>query len=678
MAPHSNIPYNPADLGASNTLLPEDVFGHVDLATLSDIHKFLRESEMQDDIELAAWVQANYLHGQIEDHSTAIIRTAQGFGQLDRAFRRVRSLTNKAQEKWPFFDRNFKQMSTTTVRNNARGEAAPGVKYSIEASKEISMTAAGQQHISVSNGLDTPKDSPVPQLQVPFGTARPSRFQARKSQFPGPARRSRLASSDLPPKPTQLPEPNQKSQQQEVITPQELPNQTDISSEPSGQAMKQPEAVQAEATQSDAPRVEATPGADSVIGKESPLSSPPIGSQSRDSSAMLSQEQEADTVRDTSHGKVRGPNGRYLPSNEVSPATKKVAKPKKPKKGGHKPGLKPAKTEEPLTSKAVSGESAVEGTEENVSTNTQSSSSMASTEEPEGTGEIVVQGTDTVTSPDIKNEEQQVETGTTSDTRVTAAYLLAAEADAVPSNLDRLPPSSRKTYKRKSEPTAPSSARKRGKFGGIVGRPRRSDQLKLSQEEPVAEIQQEPQMQTRRKTRHSAAANMGSTGVATITPTPKANMELSAQEEGVVMSGAEGDMHATAGHEEPEPDASKVSAHSAAPSPPPNSEVDILDAALTATYSLAPSQSVTSSASLATPDPAVADGKEAAYLPGHVELIARITTANGKMEVPISEDQVNTDEVKMIRKYAEWNAAESAVPVPYAQFRKIFSFVKDS
>jgi len=155
MAP-PKVPYNPADLGAPNTLLPEEVFGHVDLATLSDIHRFLRESELQDDIELATWVQENYLHGHSEDQSTAIIRTAQGFGQLDRAFRRVRSLTNKAQDKWPFFDRNFKQMSSTTVRNNARGEAAPGVMYSNDGTQEIPK-AAGQQHISTSNGLGTPK-----------------------------------------------------------------------------------------------------------------------------------------------------------------------------------------------------------------------------------------------------------------------------------------------------------------------------------------------------------------------------------------------------------------------------------------------------------------------------------------------------------------------------------------
>jgi hypothetical protein len=48
--------------------------------------------------------------------------------------------------------------------------------------------------------------------------------------------------------------------------------------------------------------------------------------------------------------------------------------------------------------------------------------------------------------------------------------------------------------------------------------------------------------------------------------------------------------------------------------------------------------------------------------------------APGMMEVPIAPEQLNGDEEKMIRKYAEWNAQPNAVPVPYAQFRQIFSF----
>lgn len=154
MGSSPNIPYNPAAHSAPATLLPEEVFGHIDVATLADIHRYLRESEAQDDIDLAAWIHDNYLYGIGKDQATAIIRTAHGFAQLDRAYRRVRSLTNKAQDKWPFFDKNFKEMSSATVRNNARGEAAPGVLYAVDSTPNAIPSTEQLGTSSASNGLD--------------------------------------------------------------------------------------------------------------------------------------------------------------------------------------------------------------------------------------------------------------------------------------------------------------------------------------------------------------------------------------------------------------------------------------------------------------------------------------------------------------------------------------------
>lgn len=134
-------------------MLPEEVIGHIDLRTLTDIHRYLCESELQEDIELAAWMWENYLDGLQNGSSTAEIRTAQAFGKLDRAYRRVRSLTNKAQDKWPFFDRNFKEMSSATVRNNARGEAAPGIMYPIDGLQRKShLTGLSSKGTTKSNG----------------------------------------------------------------------------------------------------------------------------------------------------------------------------------------------------------------------------------------------------------------------------------------------------------------------------------------------------------------------------------------------------------------------------------------------------------------------------------------------------------------------------------------------
>ncbi|KAF2031628.1 hypothetical protein EK21DRAFT_62731, partial [Setomelanomma holmii] len=107
--------------------LPEHVDGFIDLPTLVDIHRFLCQSTLEDDLALAAWVKKNYLYEPIGVAGGREIRTTEGFSKLDRAYRRVRSLTNKAQDKWPFFTRNWRAMSSTTVRNNARGEVASGV-----------------------------------------------------------------------------------------------------------------------------------------------------------------------------------------------------------------------------------------------------------------------------------------------------------------------------------------------------------------------------------------------------------------------------------------------------------------------------------------------------------------------------------------------------------------------
>ncbi len=129
MATITNTLHSMSDSNAAIVELPEHVYGFIDLKTLADIHRYLAESEMEDDILLARWVLENYLFestGQVG----GTIRTTEEFSQLDRAYRRVRSLTNKAQDKWPFFDKNWKEMSSITVRNNARGEIAPGITYS--------------------------------------------------------------------------------------------------------------------------------------------------------------------------------------------------------------------------------------------------------------------------------------------------------------------------------------------------------------------------------------------------------------------------------------------------------------------------------------------------------------------------------------------------------------------
>ncbi len=103
--------------------LPETVEGYIDLQTLGKIQEALCESQDLDDVSLAAWIKENYLFepiGKTEDGRP--IRSREGFQKLDKAYKRVRLLTNRAQDKWPFFDRSWKKMSATTVRQVAQGE----------------------------------------------------------------------------------------------------------------------------------------------------------------------------------------------------------------------------------------------------------------------------------------------------------------------------------------------------------------------------------------------------------------------------------------------------------------------------------------------------------------------------------------------------------------------------
>lgn len=107
----------------------------------------------------------------------------------------------------------------------------------------------------------------------------------------------------------------------------------------------------------------------------------------------------------------------------------------------------------------------------------------------------------------------------------TSSYILAAEAEAVASNLDRLPPGLvRRPTKRKSE-EVPLDQRKRGRHGGVIGRPRKSEtrspgtihdvnkdaekkgHLLAHEEAQVRDMEEEPQMVTRRTTRRSTTSN---------------------------------------------------------------------------------------------------------------------------------------------------------------------------
>ena len=446
----------------------------------------------------------------------------------------------------------------------------------------------------------------------------------------------------------------------------------------------------------------------------------------RPSSKPIADPEVEPPVQDAGAGKVRGPNGRYLPRDDINPGSKKT---KKPKKGFQsRKSMRNAEKIESSVPKAISGEpEAAPAEDEDFSAGVQSSSPPAlgqEAEEQNGVEEeanmlpvtsiVVPPATDAVARSTTIHEPEVREEEAASDPGPVPAYLLAAEADAVLSNLDRLPPNSRKSNKRKSEPVVQSGDRKRGKHGGIVGRPRKSEQCRgqNSHQEPVPpqkeaalDAGEAPQMTTRRATRQAAAAKPQtdvpveqhtyiSKGSPMLTSNPG---EQSARDEDEVMGGVGDDAPAT--HEKsfaPTPDAMEVHATPSSTLegfslPPQTSNNHLLSVGLDMTRPFAlpqpgsrPQPYQSPYQPIPSPPPSASVAKEAmnngavsVYLPGHVEYFARIRTGNGDtMDLTIEEDQLESNEVKMIRKYAKYNAEPGVVPVSYAQFRQIFAFAK--
>ncbi|KAF1943318.1 hypothetical protein EJ02DRAFT_511021 [Clathrospora elynae] len=779
MAPGSNTTYNPSQI---LTVLPEEVFGYVDLETLADIHRYLRESELSEDTDLARWIRENYLYMNLNYQGSGSIRTTEGFAQLDRAYRRVRSLTNKAQDKWPFFDRNFKQMSSTTVRNNARGEAAPGVMYHDEGARRSS--GIGRPFApSVTNGSETPNG---PGLQAPFGTQKPSRYQVKKQKYQRPTQQIPVPlSSDLQKKPQERPksengfvppeQPASNSIAPEATSLQELPKYTVTEnkrqkniSESDGPTIPQ---------SSDAALVSEEPEVARADSEVSIWKLADKAVSNRDSG--LSEEPDVNPIPDAGGGKVRGPNGRYLPKDMPSLISKRSRKSHRLRvlyvKKAEFTKAKLAVSEDPECISSVTTPAEDESVFADVQTPSPSaheSDQMGKEElkEQEEQEEQEVHDQDcqgindgiTVTQPimfSVVNSEQYEEVANEEGEEVAHEFdsipaYLAAEADPVPSNLDRLPPSARRDNKRKSEPVSQLGQRKRGRYGGIVGRPRKSEQAaqagEVLQEQLSANTEEEIGVKTRRSTRRSAVATeaIAQTPPAIETekqpepvdandkelPEPvdedddddyekeqlvpvieydrKEEVEDEAMEQPELIVNMDEDEvmediveQDTAGHgvKSPasasklaptKPAAASMQSKISAPGPPPESHQPTLPLQTimhpnnqtsskrpngTGPVS-APSQNNSSGASATTTgvtaDGATTYGAGPAHPPGQVEYFARIHTFTGTVEVPIAADQLDNDEEKMIRKYAEWNSQRGAMPIPYAQFQQLFAFAK--
>jgi hypothetical protein len=68
------------------------------------------------------------------------------------------------------------------------------------------------------------------------------------------------------------------------------------------------------------------------------------------------------------------------------------------------------------------------------------------------------------------------------------------------------------------------------------------------------------------------------------------------------------------------------------------------------------------------------NGAATVQVGGKVEYFARVHTATGVVEVPVTVEDLS-DDVEIIQKYADWMEKES-VPITYHTFKSIFGFAK--
>jgi hypothetical protein len=210
----------------------------------------------------------------------------------------------------------------------------------------------------------------------------------------------------------------------------------------------------------------------------------------------------------------------------------------------------------------------------------------------------------------------------------TPIFTLAAESEAVFSNLDRLPPGSSRNKKRKSDPTTqegPKPKRARPSSSSPESKKKSQDSSSIA----AAEEEEAPGMSTRRATRRSAAK------VEETTPSRSAPKQPTLEKE-----------------EERTEDLEDKTI------------VDIKSP-------LALGLLKTISEEVSKPAPETPSEPTSV---AKVEFFARVPTPTGMVEVPVLKDGLQKD-LKIIDKYAEWMEKEGT-EISFHAFKSIFGLAK--
>ncbi|KAJ4378915.1 hypothetical protein N0V86_005791 [Didymella sp. IMI 355093] len=586
--------YTPAGGDPKVMNLPEHVDGLIDLDILVKIHECLSESKFEDDRALGVWVKANYMQEPMDlsEEKARLIRNSEGFANLDKAYRRARTLSGKAQDRWPFLNKDGKKLSSTLIKNAILGDAAMGVVR-----KESS---GGVRDNPMSNILDGHRDNNL----------RPSRPRAS------------LSANNL-----------SRHQAQELKSPQ-----------PADQLHQQ-------GTGQKAHRQDHSP-----VSKSNSMTDTPSLDGIANGTPL-----PVEDLRDAGSGKVRGPNGRYVNKDNPSPPAKKKSNIKRVKKSRTRADL--------------------EGDSEETA-----ESSDKEVEEPKELSRSVPVSSENGREASQDNSEPSVNvhsaTAATYDFPVSA--ILAAEAEAVPSSLDRLPTGYYAHKKRKSESNISrgGSKRPRGSRGGVLGRPRKSetlaDRAKLEPEEGENMEVEEPTPQpvpqpgtpasapARRSSRKSAASALESS-----TPWDPTG--------DVLFSGVSQKQPARRNTETLTNGTARAFGPAKANTPSSINQKfksAVKDAVNGAPFATPAKSSATQAALRKTlaSNKRVSFSPEIQAEPDNVKFFARITTAVGVQEVPLLQEDL-THEVGLVKSYAEW-LDDGKEPVSFEMFKNIIKHAR--
>ncbi|KAJ8114998.1 hypothetical protein OPT61_g3254 [Boeremia exigua] len=606
--------------------LPGHVDGFVDVDILVDIHTSLIESEKSDDTSLAQWIKINYLQDPLIETGRRV-RDAEGYANIDKAYRRVRQLTGKAKDKWPFFDINWKKMGSTVVKNAILGIAAAGAFHS-DGSGEL-------RDMSMSNGFGDQPDHDLEtlRLQRPSSEANNAGYQTRAQK---------LQQS-----------PNRASARQR--TARQTANRQGLLFRDFSLSLSQ------SPTESDSDL--------EITSLDKREDTPALDSKPKDTMPSV------DALRDAGAGKVRGPHGRFVNKDKPSPpaanksSTTKLVRTTRTKAA---PGIE-------IEEDGISSSKGIM-----VSETRHEVTSISS----EGKGEGIRHDSESSTGA---LSAEAVSSDSASHLPVSA--VLAAEAEAVPSNLDRLPPGlMHKKRKSESNIERVDIKRARGSRGGVLGRPCKHttlaeqsppvseksievEQLSMQSEIPIQpETPVQPETPAKTRTRQKYRKSAASARESSIPWDPAADVLLNGighnqphrHKDGATLRNSDAVSLA---------DQSSKGAFTSLDSEAKDVNEEFANGApYTTPKDTPPSQS-------SKTEKASASGKKkkrVSFSPevqtNDVQIFARITTSAGTQDVPLLEVDIGS-EVNLVKRYAAWQNAGN-IDATFEVFKNIVQFTR--